>query len=140
MERLLEYINRHPFLTALAVAMALAVLTFELRARRLGHSAIGSQEAVQLMNQGAKVFDVRDAASFAAGHINGAKHLDPADHDAAAEQLKKYKDKVVLLYCDQGVRSTGVLRRLQAAGFTKVFHLRGGLAAWRADGLPLARG
>jgi rhodanese-related sulfurtransferase len=140
MERLLEYLNRHPFLASLAVAMVLAVIAFELRARRLGYAAVQPQEAVMLMNQGAQVYDLRDAAAFAAGHITGAKHLDPALHDSAADQLKKYREKLLVLYCDAGNRSTTLTRRLHAAGFTKVFHLRGGLGAWRADGLPLKRG
>jgi len=32
------------------------------------------------------------------------------------------------------------VRTLVQQGFTKVFNLRGGIAAWRAENLPLARG
>jgi len=32
------------------------------------------------------------------------------------------------------------VRTLVQQGFTKVFNLRGGLAAWRAENLTLARG
>ena len=140
MERLLEYINRHPLLAGLAVAMAIGVLVFELRARKSSYSAVQPQEAIQLMNQGAKLFDVRDAEAFASGHINGAKHLAPADHASAADSLKKYKDRMLVLCCESGARSGALTRQLHAAGFTKVFNLRGGLAQWRTDGLPLQRG
>lgn len=139
MERLLEYVNRHPFLTSLALAMALAVLAFELRTRRLGYAAVQPQETIQLMNQGAQVYDLRDAAAYAAGHINGAKHLDPAQHEGAADTLKKYREKLLVLYCADGRVSTALTRRLHAAGFTKVFNLRGGLATWQAENLPLKR-
>jgi len=139
MDRLLEYLNRHPFLASLAVAMALAVIAFEIRQRRLGHAAVPSQEAIQLMNQGAQLYDLRDAAGFASGRINGAKHLDPEQQGKAAEVLKRFKDRLLLLYCENGTRSAALTRQLQADGFTKVFSLRGGLAAWRADGLPLAK-
>ncbi len=139
MDRLLEYLNRHPFLASLAVAMALAVIAFEMRQRHMSHAAVPSQEAIQLMNQGAQLYDLRDAAGFAAGRINNAKHLDPEQQGRAAEVLKRFKDRLLLLYCENGTRSAALTRQLQADGFTKVFSLRGGLAAWRTDGLPLAK-
>lgn len=140
MDRLLEYLHQHPFLAILAVAMALAVLVFELRTRRLAYAAVRPQEAIQLMNQGAQLYDLRDAAGYASGHINGAKHLDPGQQAHAADQLKRFKERMLLLYCEDGNRSTSLARQLHASGFTKVFNLRGGLGSWRADGLPLARG
>lgn len=140
MQRLAEYLTLHPFLASLAVAMALAVLAFELRARRMSYAAVAPQEAIQLMNQGAQVYDLRDATAYAAGRINGAKHLDEAQQSKATEVLKKFKERLLVLYCEDGSRSTALTRQLHAAGFTKVFNLRGGLAHWRSEGLPLARG
>jgi rhodanese-related sulfurtransferase len=140
MERLLEYISHHSLLVSLAVAMALAVLVFELRTRSQNFSGLQPQEAIRLMNQGAQVVDLRDAAAFAAGHVTGARHLGPEQRDLAAESLKKFKDKMLVLYCEQGSDAASVTRQLHANGFTKVFTLRGGLAAWRAEGLPLQRG
>jgi rhodanese-related sulfurtransferase len=140
MDRLLEYLQKHPILAGLAVAMALAVLVFELRSRRSGYAALRPQEAIQLMNQGAQLYDLRDAAGYAAGHINGAKHLDPAQQANAPDQLKRFKDRLLLVYCEDGGRSSALTRQLHASGFTKVFNLRGGLASWRSESLPLARG
>jgi rhodanese-related sulfurtransferase len=137
MERLLQYLNHHPVLVGLAVAAMLAVLVYELRARKQAYAAVQPQEAIQLMNQGAQVYDLRDAAAFAAGRVSGAKHLDPAQLDLATETLKRFKDKLLVLYCEDGAASTALTRQLHAGGFTKVFNLRGGLAQWRAEGLPL---
>ena len=139
MNRLLEYISHHPFLVSLLGAAMLAVLAFELRARRQGYAAIQPQEAIQLMNQGAPVYDLRAAEQFAEGHINGARNLPPAQHESAADLLKKYREKLLVLCCEDGNQSNALTRRLHAAGFTRVFNLRGGLARWRADGLPLKR-
>ena len=50
------------------------------------------------------------------------------------------EDRLLLLVCEDGSRATSLTRTLHAAGFTKVFNLRGGLATWRAEGLPLKRG
>jgi rhodanese-related sulfurtransferase len=140
MDRLLEYVSRHPFLVTLTVAMVLAVLAWELRLKRTGYAAIRPQEAIQLMNQGAPVYDLRPDEAFAAGHISGARHLAGGQQEKAAEQLKKFRDKLLLLVCEDGSQSSALTRSLHAAGFTKVFNLRGGLKTWRAEGLPLQRG
>ena len=140
MNRLLEYAQRHPVLVGLLLVAVVAVLAFELRSRRYNYASIRPQEAVLLMKEGAQVYDLRPAEAYAAGHISGARHLAPAQHDSAAELLKKYREKLLVLYCDDGSLSSAMTRRLHAAGFTKVFNLRNGLGPWRADGMPLQRG
>jgi rhodanese-related sulfurtransferase len=139
MERLLEYVGHHPWLAAAAVAMAVFVIVYELRMRAGNVAALSSQDAIRLMNHGALVLDIRPQAEFAAGHLNGARQL-PSDQILnAGETLKKHKEKPVLVYCDSGSLSAAAVRQLVAQGFTKAFNLRGGLAAWRAENLPLAR-
>ena len=139
MQRLLEYAAHHQGLTLLAVAAALAVLVYELRERARGAGAVSPQDAVRLMNQGAALLDVRGAEAFAAGHIRGARNL-PADRlTEGLDGLKRFKDKPVVIYCDRGVTAPAVLRQLASSGFSKVVSLRGGLNAWRAEQLPVAR-
>ncbi len=82
--------------------MALAVLMFELRSRGQNYSAVQPQEAIRLMNQGAQVLDLRNKDAFAAGHVSGAKHLDPGKIDSAGETLKKLKERTLLLVCEDG--------------------------------------
>jgi len=139
MEQLLEYATRHQALSLLAVATALAVLVYELRERARGAGAVSPQDAVRLMNQGAALLDVRSAEAFAAGHIRGARNL-PGDRlEAGLESLKRFKDKPVIVYCERGVTAVPARRALAQHGFGRVVNLRGGLAAWRAEQLPVAR-
>jgi rhodanese-related sulfurtransferase len=139
MEHLPEYLHNHPYLVGLAVLMAVIVAVFEFRARAQSYSSVLPQEAIRLMNGGAVVFDIRDAESFAAGHISGARVLTDDQVASAGESLKKYKQKNLVVYCDQGVRGAAIVRKLHAQGFTQVFNLKGGLTAWRAESLPLQR-
>jgi len=139
MERLLEYLTRYPYLAGVTVVIAIAVAVYELRLRSQAQAAVLPQEAIQLMNQGAQVYDLRDAAAYAAGRITGAKHLDPSQHGNAAETLKRFRDRLLLLYCENGSTASALTRQLQTGGFTRVFSLRGGVAQWRAEGLPLTR-
>ena len=58
----------------------------------------------------------------------------------AGETLKKYKEKPVVVYDESGSLGTSAARQLARQGFTKAVNLRGGLAAWRTENLPLSKG
>lgn len=139
MDRLLEYAARHPLLVGGTVILALALAAYEFSRARSGGQAVGATEAVRLLNQGAVLVDVRSQAEFDSGHILDARHLPQEQVGEAAETLKRHKDKVVILCCESGMRSSAAARVLQAQGFTKVVNLRGGLQAWRTENLPLVK-
>jgi rhodanese-related sulfurtransferase len=139
MDRLLEYCTHHPYLAALAALAGVAALGYELWLRSQNAGALAPQDVIRLMNQGATVLDLRAAEAFAEGHINGARNFDPAQIAGAGESLKKYKERPLIVYCDRGTTAATAVRTLVQQGFTKVFNLRGGLVAWRAENLPLAR-
>jgi len=137
MEHLPEFILHHPFYVALILAAATVVLVYELRHRARHSGAIGAQDAIRLMNQGAAVLDVRPATAYAAGHISGARSLPPEEVAKAGDLLKRYKDRPVIVYCDRGISAASTVRSLAALGFSRVFNLRGGLTSWRAENLPV---
>jgi rhodanese-related sulfurtransferase len=139
MDRLLEYISHHPWYASGLGLAALLVIVYELRARSESIAAISPQEAVRLMNQGAVVIDLRPTEAFAAGHVAGARQMSGEQILKAGDTLKKQKEKVVVVYDDNGSLSASAVRQLAAQGFTKAFNLRGGLSAWRAENLPLSK-
>jgi rhodanese-related sulfurtransferase len=139
MDRLIDYFGHHLNLATAAVLLAAAVGFNEFRLRALGRVALAPQDVIRLMNQGALVIDLRPAEAFAAGHLNGARLMNGDQILKATETLKKYKEKVLVVYDDTGSLSVSAVRQLAAQGFTKAFNLRGGLTAWRADNLPLTK-
>jgi rhodanese-related sulfurtransferase len=139
MQRLLEYLAHHQSLALFAVAAALAVLAYELRERARGAGAVGAQDLVRLMNQGAAVLDLRSGEEFAAGHIRGARNIPAGQLGESLDALKRYKDKPVIVYCERGATAAAAMRTLAQQGFGQVANLRGGLSAWRAEQLPVAR-
>lgn len=140
MNRLIEYTTNHPFLVAAAGLLAIVAIVTEIRQRASGSNLIAPNDAVRLLNSGAPVIDVRDAQEYEAGHIIDARHVPAAELSARAESFKKFKDKPVMVYCDGGSASAAAARGLRSLGFDKVVTLRGGLAAWRQDNLPLVKG
>jgi rhodanese-related sulfurtransferase len=139
MDRILEYISHHGWLS-LATALALAlVLVYELRTRSEGQVSISPQDLIRLMNQGALVLDLRAPEQFQTGHLAGARQMNSDQILKAGDTLKKHKEKPVVVYDDTGSLGGAAVRQLNAQGFTRAFALRGGLTAWRADNLPLTR-
>jgi rhodanese-related sulfurtransferase len=136
---LLEYINHHPWLAGGAVLAIALVIVYELRARSESFATVSPQETVRLLNQGAYVIDLRPAEAYATGHVAGAKQMTGDQILKANETLKKQKEKVVVVYDDTGPLGASAVRQLAAQGFTKAFSLRGGIAAWRAENLPLSK-
>jgi len=139
MNRLIDYAGHHSLLVAGTVAMAILVLVYELRERSRGRAALAPQEAIRLMNHGALLIDLRPAEQFAAGHISGAKPMSGPEILKAGETLKRHREKPVIVYCDTGSLSAAAARQLAEQGFTSAFNLRGGLAAWRSEHLPLTK-
>lgn len=140
MDQLLDYFTNHPLLAGSAVVMAALVFMFELRRRGEGGAAIAPNEAIRLMNGGALLMDLRSANQFKDGHIAGARNL-PGDQLAAdPAALEKFSGKTLILYCDSGTTTAAALRTLARAGVKDVRSLRGGLAAWRQENLPVVKG
>lgn len=140
MDRLIEYAGNHPYLAGLAVLAAVLVIGYELRARNQNFAGVSPQDVIRLQNSGALVLDIRSQELYAAGHIHGARQMPSDQILKAAETLKKYKEKAVVVYDDAGSLGASAARQLAAQGFTKAFSLRGGLGAWRTENLPLTKG
>ena len=140
MNRFFEYVVHHPFLVSAAAILAVLAIVIEFRQRARGSSAVAPGDAVRLANAGALLLDVRDSQAYEAGHIIEARNLPAADLAGKLETLKKYKEKPVIVYCENGTASAGAARTLRAGGFNKVVTLRGGLQSWRQENLPLVKG
>ena len=101
--------------------MLIAVVAFEIRLRARAAFEVTVAEAVRMINNGAAVVDVREAAQFSAGHIVGAINIIPAEL-AKGEEGKIKKKRAVVVVC-----------KLRADGFDGAFSLGGGLDAWQRE-------
>ncbi|HEV3179234.1 MAG TPA: rhodanese-like domain-containing protein [Steroidobacteraceae bacterium] len=139
MDRVLEYISHHPWLATATAVLVAVIVVYEMRTRSESLISVSSQEVIRLMNQGALLLDLRPPEQYQAGHLAGARQMRSDEILKAGDTLRKHKEKTVVVYDDSGSLGAAAVRQLAAQGFTRVFALRGGLAAWRADNLPLTR-
>jgi rhodanese-related sulfurtransferase len=90
------------------------------------HDRLGRHEVI--------LIDVREAHEYAAERIHGALLFPLSTFDPLA--LPTDPRRPVVLQCGSGKRSAMALTRCGAAGVHIDTHLVGGIAAWKAAGLP----
>ena len=106
-----------------------------------GSNGISPAVVTQLMNhKKAVLVDIRDADAIAqAGALPEAKRIALADLKAKADSLSKNKETPVVVVCQTGQRSGAAATVLKAAGYSQVFTLEGGVAAWVEAGMPVKK-
>ncbi|MBQ8456518.1 MAG: rhodanese-like domain-containing protein [Prevotella sp.] len=83
------------------------------------------------------VLDVRTAAEFAEGHIQGAVLIDQGQSDFMEKAKATLPtDKTIAVYCRSGRRSANAAGRLADAGY-KCVNLKGGIIAWKKANMPV---
>ena len=97
--------------------------------------------AVQLINrEKAVVIDVCDAGEFAAGHVGGAKNIPLTELESRLAAVVKNKALPVILVCQSGARSGRAVALAKKLGYDNAQSMGGGLAGWKAAGLPIEKG
>ena len=120
--------------------MAVAVVS------ALGLSACGSSDtgsssdtsivSLELVPAG-NVIDVRTAAEFAEGHVQGARNLDIQNGDFEAALADLDKSLSYKVYCRSGNRSATAVAMMRNAGFTNVVDLGSKEDAAKTLALPI---
>ncbi|MGA3027094.1 MAG: rhodanese-like domain-containing protein [Bryobacteraceae bacterium] len=83
------------------------------------------------------LIDVRETEEWTNGHAVGAQHISRGVLEGRIEAAVPGKDKRVILYCAGGARSALAAESLQRMGYSNVWSLDGGIAAYKAAGLPM---
>ena len=138
MERLFEFVGNHPLLVgAFAIVFALFVRNEVAR----GGRSVSPQQLVDMVNrEGAVVVDVRDPNDYSQGHIASALNMPHGSLATRLGEIEKYKEKPIVLACKMGQHAGAAGTVLRKAGFTNIARLKGGIAEWRNQNMPVVRG
>ena len=136
----MSFIQNNWMLIAVFV-MSGGMLIWPFLQRRLSPvKDVTSAEATQLLNRrNAVLLDVREPKEFEGGRLPGALHIPLSQLAGRSSELAKLVARPVVAYCDTGRRSRSASGALSKAGFQEIYNLQGGIAAWKKDGLPLAK-
>jgi rhodanese-related sulfurtransferase len=91
----------------------------------------------QLHNK-AIILDAREREEFEVSAIPSAtfvgySHFSPEEISQTAID----KDKLIIVYCSIGIRSSAIAKKLKDLGFTNVKNLYGGIFEWKNKGFPV---
>ena len=87
----------------------------------------------------AVVVDIRDRKDFNEGRITGSINIPLNSIKSRASELKKFKDKQIIVADKMGQHSAMAVKQLNAEGYANVVRLNGGVADWKGSNLPLVK-
>jgi len=97
---------------------------------------ISVDDARERINNGADLIDVREDNEFETDHAEGARHMGRGVIERDIVQAYPDKESELILYCGGGYRSALATDMLQKMGYTNVWSMAGGWAAWKDAGYP----
>lgn len=137
MVQFIEFVGNHWMLSSIWLALLAAFLFYTSRGNG---QTVGTQQAVMLINRKQGVIvDVRDKKEYEAGHIVGSINIPTAKLGERLNELAEYKTRPVVVVCKLGQHAGEACKTLKAAGFEEVVRLRGGMAEWRGENLPVVQ-
>ncbi|GGY52003.1 rhodanese-like domain-containing protein [Parvularcula lutaonensis] len=128
-------------IAALSAALFL-VAGPEIGQLRDGVVHVTAEEAAELLeaNPEVTVLDVRTRSEYDDGHIEGAVQVNYFSPNFRAQVAELDLSGGVLVHCKSGRRSSRALRILKDLEVETIYHLDGGILAWRKAGLATVRG
>jgi rhodanese-related sulfurtransferase len=116
-----------------------ALLVWPMVRKGSGSGAVGTSEAVRLINREKGILiDVAEPAEYAAGHAAGARNV-PLGGLETSKDLPSNKALPLLVMCPTGSRSGRAAGLLRKAGYANAVSVVGGTAAWRDASLPVEK-
>ncbi len=126
-------------LIALVLVTGVALFLPTLSTLIMGGGVSPTEATTWINRKKAQIVDVRLEADFQAGHLPNAKRIAEDQIVSGIDKLKLDRKLPVIVVCQSNAASRGPIKALQSAGFTEVKNLDGGVQAWTAAGLPLAK-
>ena len=103
------------------VAITVILLIAYIFLRR--KNQISAQAAIAYLKRGALLIDVRSAAEYDIGHLEGARNMPLQEINSLIVEQVPDRYQVLLLHCQSGTRSGVAMTRLIALGYTNTHNL-----------------
>ena len=84
---------------------------------------ISAKEALERLENGALVIDVRSPGEFSSGHLAKAINIPLDEIETALPKRVPDKRLVLLLHCQSGMRSGAAMQKLKSLGYANAFNL-----------------
>lgn len=131
MARWFEFMGNHPFLFGLMAVLIIAF--FMVEKQRSGKKVTPNALGLMVNNDHAQLIDIRPAAKFATGHIQGSRNIPFSDLPKQLEELKAISHPIIII-CEMGIQAGSAVSLI---GKPDVYRLDGGITGWQSAGMPL---
>lgn len=97
-------------------------------------TVVSTEEMQTLLDlEDVQLVDVRTANEHKAGHLSDSQNIDFNSPTFIEDIDQLDKEKPVILYCQRGSRSAKCAKKMQEAGFKKIYDLQGGFSKWEHE-------
>ena len=127
------------FSSSIVIAALCLFVSFSASAQPDAPSVSLEQARDALQQSSALVFDIREPSEHATGVAKGARLLPMSQLSKRIGEVPKANDQPVLLICNTQNRSARVAAQLQAAGYTNISYVNGGMSQWAARQWPMVK-
>ncbi len=109
-------------------------------AQQEGLKNIKVSETEAIINQdNVVILDVRTPNEYSEGHVENSVNIDYYGDNFKEELEKLDKSKTYVVYCHSGKRSAGAADVMIGLGYTNVYNILGGIAAWENAKMPVVK-
>ncbi len=141
MDKLLEFLGNNLFWASLWFAILILLLWNLFSDLIMGIVQLEPMDVTRRMNnENAVLLDLRQESDYKSGHIINSINMPENEFANRKNELDKYKNKPLTLYCQTGSVATRIVRQLKSEGFEDISCLKGGVLSWQRANLPLSRG
>lgn len=140
MQDLIQFLTHHWALSLAFVVVLAMLISVELRGTVQGIKQLLPQQVTERLNHhNALLIDLRAVDLYKQGHITSAVNIPRADIERRLKNFAKDKAQPVIVYSAQENQAIEAAVKIKQQGFTEVFNLKGGIAAWQNASLPLVK-
>jgi len=129
-----EYIGNNLLISAGLIISLLLLIFNELKIKKQHIATVDPFKAVQLINIGANVLDLRSADVFKKGHIVNSKNM---TEEQISSKKKSLGNKTTIIVCETGESSSKLVNNIRSSGVESVYGIRGGINSWSEANMPL---
>ena len=129
-----EYIGNNLLIGAGLIISFLLLIFNELKIKKQHIATVDPFKAVQLINIGANVLDLRSADIFKKGHIVNSKNM---TEEQISSKKKSLGNKTTIIVCETGESSSKLVNNIRSSGIENVYGIRGGINSWSEANMPL---
>jgi rhodanese-related sulfurtransferase len=123
----------------LVAALAILLAAFYRKETRAGGDKLSLNQVIMALNADKAVLvDLRESKDFSQGHVANAINIPHNKLNDNIKTLDKHKEQQVIVTDTMGQHAGAACLALKKAGFN-VARMRGGMAEWKQEGLPLVK-